>query len=702
MRNTIMRNTIMRDTIDFISDKLNGLSRRGKIALLTALTAATAISASQSFFKEDDYVYLVDLTDKFEDDASLVDKDGKEIDIDTNDRSKLLAIVDEKKTKKGKQYQTILVNEQGEMFSGYMDGKYLDDKSIDKVKVRNAVLAENNVVYAQSGLWLRDNDKKEIDHHTDDAYCLPEGSYIATSDVFETSKDNSYQWKEAVYVDGDELKHGYVVGDYIRSNNFSDIEGKKFEVSSQSGLKLRDSASLDSEIVYQIGDGEKVVLLPNVPSVSDDQYDWFYVAVNTDEGIKVGYAAATYYTSNGVINYLNYQGEKEDFATKKSQGEMLIKVVDTSSDSGVDLKLREEPGLDSKIISEIENGTKVYTFQEALDISSMLGEVDGHNWVQIYLTNGKSGYVASDYIKNDKVERKDNSSAITLEFGENEGKITGYYGIDVNNVSIPTDFEALITNDYDYTSSAYSVSRDVFAIKRPEFVMFKLGATYTSSRYETATLATDNFTCLDKIQSMVAICEENHVPYGFYYYSQAINEKDADIEAEFIHEALSQIGTSKYNVLPFAIDVEDYVYVNGQNIPTRVLEYTRAYGKESPTKAMNYLMNRVREENDMEVISYLSHSGYTDLIDHEDLDKINQKNSWIVNPSSVHSDIFSSQYPDVLDNTIMRQIALDGSYKGVPFDINLMNKSYFDKVLKENNLAKSDLKTENKVLAKTN
>lgn len=702
MRNTIMRNTIMRDTIDFISDKLNGLSRRGKIALLTALTAATAISASQSFFKEDDYVYLVDLTDKFEDDASLVDKDGKEIDIDTNDRSKLLAIVDEKKTKKGKQYQTILVNEQGEMFSGYMDGKYLDDKSIDKVKVRNDVLAETNVVYAQSGLWLRDNDKKEIDHHTDDAYCLPEGSYIATSDVFETSKDNSYQWKEAVYVDGDELKHGYVVGDYIRSNNFSDIEGKKFEVSSQSGLKLRDSASLDSEIVYQIGDGEKVVLLPNVPSVSDDQYDWFYVAVNTDEGIKVGYAAATYYTSNGVINYLNYQGEKEDFATKKSQGEMLIKVVDTSSDSGVDLKLREEPGLDSKIISEIENGTKVYTFQEALDISSMLGEVDGHNWVQIYLTNGKSGYVASEYIKDDKVERKDNSSVITLDFGKNEGKITGYYGIDVNNVSIPTDFEALITNDYDYTSSAYSVSRDVSAMKRPEFVMFKLGATYTSSRYETATLATDNFTCLDKIQSMVAICEENHVPYGFYYYSQAINEKDADIEAEFIHEALSQIGTSKYNVLPFAIDVEDYVYVNGQNIPTRVLEYTRAYGKESPTKAMNYLMNRVREENDMEVISYLSHSGYTDLIDHEDLDKINQKNSWIVNPSSVHSDIFSSQYPDVLDNTIMRQIALDGSYKGVPFDINLMNKSYFDKVLKENNLAKSDLKTENKVLAKTN
>ena len=698
-----MRNTIMRDTIDFISDKLNGLSRRGKIALLTALTAATAISASQSFFKEDDYVYLVDLTDKFEDDASLVDKDGKEIEIDTNDRSKLLAIVDEKKTKKGKQYQTILVNEQGEMFSGYMDGKYLDDKSIDKVKVRNDVLAETNVVYAQSGLWLRDNDKKEIDHHTEDAYYLPEGSYIATSDVFETSKDNSYQWKEAVYVDGDELKHGYVVGDYIRSNNFSDIEGKKFEVSSQSGLKLRDAASLDSDIIYQIANGEEVILLPNVPSVSDGDYDWFYVAANTDEGIKTGYAAATYYTSNGVVNYLNYQGEQEKFTNKEQQGEMLIKIVDTSADDGVDLKLREEPGTNSKILSEIENGTKVYTYQEDLDISSMLGEVDGHNWVQVYLTNGKTGYVASEYIKDDKVERKNDSSSITLDFGEQEGKISGYYGIDVNNTSIPAEFEELVTNDFDYTTSAYSVSRDVSAMTRPEFVMFKLGATYTSSSYKTATLVVDNFTCLENIRSMVAICEENHVPYGFYYYSQALNEKDADIEADFIRDALSQLGTSKYNVLPFAIDVEDFVNINGKNVPTRVLDYTRVYGKKSPTEAMNHLMNRVREENDMEVISYLSHSGYTDLIDHEDLDKINQKNPWIVNPSSDHSDVFVSKYPDVLDNTIMRQISLDGNYKRVPFDIDLINKDYFDKVLKENNLAKSnDSKTENKVLAKTN
>ena len=51
----------------------------------------------------------------------------------------------------------------------------------------------------------------------------------------------------------------------------------------------------------------------------------------------------------------------------------------------------------------------------------------------------------------------------------------------------------------------------------------------------------------------------------------------------------------------------------------------------------------------------------------------------------------------------MRQIALDGYYKGVPFDIDIINKDYFDKVLKENKLAKAnDSKTENKVLAKTN
>lgn len=693
----------MRDSLYFIKSKFNDLSPKKRLGIVSALTATAVMLGAYALSSDnnEDYVYLVDLANKYEDDATLVDENGEAINVDTEDNSNLLAIVGTKKTKKDNQYKAIIVNEDGKMFSGYMDGKYLEDKSIDKVEVKNDVLDEVNIVFPQSGLWLRDNEEKKIDNHTDDAYCLPADSYVATSSIFETSKDNSYQWKEAVYVDDKELKHGYLVGDYVRSDNFSEIEGKRFVVGATNGigLKLRSEASIDSSILTCMEDGTEVVLLPNVASISDGTYDWFYVATKTEEGIKTGYAAATYYTPNGVIHYLTYQKDKSD-NTNQNGSPMVVKSVDTSKDNSVPLKLREEPGTDSKIISEIEDGTKIYTYQNLIDTANESQEIDGHKWIQIYLTNGKTGYVASDYLveeeKNNDDDKKDNkesdSQSTTLDFNK-EGTVEGYFGIDVKNNTPATDFEKLVTTDSDYTSANYSVNRDVSAMKRPQFVMFKLGATYTSTSYETATLAEDNYTSIDNLRSMVAICEENHIPYGFYYYSQAINDKDVDIEANYIHEALSQLGTSAYHILPFAVDMEDQIYVNNQNIDTRIAVNAQNNGKEQQTDVMNKLMNRVRDDNNLDVISYLSRSGYSRLINHQQLDEINQENPWIVNPSDTHSIDFVTNYPDVLDEVSMRQIALDGSVGGVAIDVNLMNKEYYDKLLKDNNLTASNNKS---------
>lgn len=699
----------MRDAISFINEKFDRLSTRGKYGALAVLTAAACLVGIHAFSGDDkNYVYLVDLEDKYEKEAILLDEDGNEVDISSLDLNKALAVVDSKRTKSGDQYQTILVGEDGKMISGFIDGKYLEDKSIDKVEVYNDVLEETNVVYAQNGLWLRDNDEKMIDNDTEDAFCLPFDSMVSTSSTFETSKSNSYQWKEAIYVNGDELKHGYLIGDYIRSDNFDDIQGKRFIIDSSIGLKLREDASCDSPIISTMENGSEVVLLPNVASISDGTYDWFYVATNTEEGIKLGYAAATYYTDNGVIHYLT-SSEQEKKKKTESNEEMLIKVVDTSKDQSVPLKLRENPGIDSKIISKIEDGTKVYTYQRLLDLSDDSVEVDGHQWLQVYLTNGVTGYVAADYIKDEPTNHRDDShntddshsiddqNVVTLDFDE-EGKINGYFGIDVTNGVVPTNFEQLIMNDFDYTSSAYTVSRDLSSMKRPEFVMFKLGASYTSTSYSTATLAEDNYGSLDNLKTMVAICEENHVPYGFYYYSQAIDSNDVEIEASYIQDALSQLGTSSYHILPLAIDVEDYVWSNGFNHPTRALANAQENGKEYQTEVINDLMNRVREDNNIEVISYLSHSGYADIINHNHLDPINQQNPWIVNPSKVHSDDFATNYPDVVENVSMRQIALDGSVNNVAVDVNLIDQEYFDGLLEKNDLQTS-LST-NKVLTK--
>ena len=645
-------------------------------------------------------VYLVDLDDEYEDELILLDENGSQLIIDNNDPSKLLALVSSEKTKIGKKYDTVIINEEGTMISLKMDGKYLDDTIIDQVEVNNEnILKEINIVSAKSGLWLREDEEKTIDHDTLKAELLEPGSYVATSSMFETSKSNSYKWKEAIYYNGEELKHGYLVGDYIIPTDFSKIEGKRFNVNlgGSTPLKLRDGVSTDSNIIYTMTNGTEVVLLPNISSYNDDSYDWFYVAVNTDDGIKTGYVAATWHTEAGDYHYLvekNGQNKTEE-TSKEPKEKMIMKVVDTSSANGVDLKLRKTPCIDEdNIIAGIENQTEVYTYQSLIDSAI---EDKKYTWVKVYLINGTTGYVAYEYLKDieNNYQIDSNSSVVTLSF-DGEGEKTGYFGIDIQNTVGPIEFEKLISQNYDYSVN-YSVSKDLSQMKKPEFVIFKLGATYTSVKHEKATLANENYMYLDNLQSMVAICEEKQIPYGFYYYSQAISEEDIDIEASYINNALSKLGTSTYHILPLAIDVEDKIY---GNIDTRAAVSAKQNGKSYQTSIMNELMNRVRKENNIEVISYLSRSGYSDIINNEELDEINRQNSWIVDPSKPHSNDFAYNYPSVSENVAIRQIALDGFVNGVSIDVNFIDKEYFESLLRKNNLISKSNSSNQKTLVK--
>ena len=121
----------MRDSLYFINSKFNDLSPKKRLGIVSALTATAIMLGAYALSSDnkENYVYLVDLANKYEDDATLVDENGEAINVDTEDNSNLLAIVGTKKTKKDNQYKAIVVNEDGKMFSGYMDGKYLEDKS---------------------------------------------------------------------------------------------------------------------------------------------------------------------------------------------------------------------------------------------------------------------------------------------------------------------------------------------------------------------------------------------------------------------------------------------------------------------------------------------------------------------------------------------------------------------------------------------
>lgn len=680
----------MYNILDIIKDKFDNLSRKEKVLFSTGVVLGTILILRSCINDDDQNVYLVDLTDKYQNEVCLLDADGNQIDIGTSDTSKLMAMVNSQKTKKDKLYQTVVVDEKGKMTLGFMDGKFLSDKMIDKVEVNSDVLQETNVVYAPDGLWLRDDDTKKVNRDTEDAFCLPSGAYVATSDIFTTSKHNSYQWKEGIYVDGDRLKRGYLVGDYIRNTDFSKVEGKRFTVNSKAGLKLRLDSNINSDIITTLEDGSEVVLLPNVASVSDDDYDWFYVVANTEKGIKTGYAAATYYSPNGTIHYL--KAKKDNSNKQEAVGEeMIFKVVDTSMDDSVPLKLRKHPGISSDIISEIEDGTKIYTYEKLIDESSKEGEVDGYKWIKVYLNNGKTGYVASQFLKDEERKINKEDSSVGMLDLDKEGNINGYFGIDIKNTVPAIEFESLINGNVNFDELNYNVSMDFSGMTKPSFVMFRIGSTYTSPSYDTATVVNENYTSIDNLRDMVAMCEEHRVPYGFYYYSQAVNDKDIEIEANFIHEVLSQIGTSDYHILPFAVDMEDYITDGQGNLkPTRVLVNAQNNGKRQQTKVMNNLMNRVRKDNNIEVISYLSKSGYVDLIDYQELDAINQENPWIVDPSPAHSNVFATEYPEIAEKAVIRQIALDGfASQNAAVDIDFVNQKYFDKLLEKNNLVKS-------------
>jgi hypothetical protein len=559
-------------------------------------------------------------------------------------------------------------------------------------------------VSAKEGLWLR--DEKTVDHKTDDAYYLESASYIATPKAYETSNTNSYDWKEAVYYDGEGLQTGYVVSDYIVDADLANSNYKKFTVTlkNASSLKLRKEASTDSDIIEELENGSEVVLIPNIASISDDKYDWFYVAYKDGDEVKLGYVAATFYGENEIVHYLVSSSKDSDkVATTNTDNKLIMKEVDTSTAKYAPLKLRNQKGLDGEIISQIENGTEIYTYNYLIEEATKSKEIDGYKWLKVYLINGQSGYVAMDYVKDiveDTKNLTDESDSISLEIANGKTDTQeGYFGIDIQNSTDFAKLEKILTSELSYDVK-YSVARpEVATMTKPQFVMIKLGATYYSSSYDQAALADTNYSCLDNVKKLANLCEKYQVPYGFYYYSQATSEEDIDIEANFINYALNYLGTSDYNIMPLTIDIESRMGSSN----TRVSKNASKNGRSYQTNITNKLMNRVREENSTDVILYTNHETLKKTLNYDELDSANQQNSWLVNPSSAHSIDLYKKLNSAYTNASISQIALDGTVlNSVGIDVDFIDKDYFESLFKKNDLkfAKAEKESDNqKVLA---
>ena len=294
-------------------NKLYQSHKRQIIAVTIALSTILGSSGCESNNKEDQKeVYLVDLTDKYEEEAVLYDSTDKTpITIETADKNKLLALVMNEKTIKDKFYNTIVINENGKMFSGIMNGKYLEDKAIDKVKVDGNVLDKTAKVFASGGLCLSD-DYNNIEENSNNCdYVIPEDAYIATTADYKVFPNNKYHWKEAVYVDNNKLYSGYLASDYTyisSGNKKAELIGTKYKVDS-TALQLRVDATTDSDILLTLPNGSDVVELPFCNRKMVDNKEWSYVAVYYQGDIMRGYVCSIDYSSSTPVHYLVNEDE---------------------------------------------------------------------------------------------------------------------------------------------------------------------------------------------------------------------------------------------------------------------------------------------------------------------------------------------------------------------------------------------------------
>lgn len=205
--------------------------------------------------------------------------------------------------------------------------------------------------------------------------------------------------------------------------------------------------------------------------------------------------------------------------------------------SGANLRLTAEVTPDNKIGSIPHNAV-------------VLGGKH-NNWTEvIYLTSEsmETGFVSGELLER-KSDLFDKSESKIDYIVENDNVL----GIDVSGID-EKELRKLLTGELQIpeqiqTRRGHNVEFSQYKHRKPNFVFIKLGASKIFSNELGKGYPT-------KYKELAAVCEELKVPYGFYYYSTCVNKDEAKKEFTWIKDAIDQLPDRKYNLLPFAIDVE--------------------------------------------------------------------------------------------------------------------------------------------------
>lgn len=651
----------------------------------TALTGLVMHFASCNPIDVNESIHVANLrNDK---DVEIYDENGNVITTyKGNDSIENPVISLEVVKKNGKKYRVYIADSNGDLKEGYVSGK--DIEKSETIEIENFYDEEHNVnigiVAASNGVYARQN--KILEKNAQDAKLLERGTYVICG-LPETSNDNSYTWRKIIYFEGDTPKTAYMADEYLL--NIENLEeNRKVRVITDI-LRVRQKPSTETgEVEAKLSRDDCVYVVPNVVGANDDKHDWIYIAYKDAEAneVKLGWIATNDKSRN--VNYIEDVEEKvntdiktEETVLNEEKDTRIKRIVDTSSASYADLKLREAPGTSSGIKMKLANGTTVYVTERFLEESEDSKEINGHKWIKVILENGDTGYVASEYLieaEQDKSEEKKIVPYKTVKmFGE--GNIDGVVGIDVapENMGIG-NFEEILKGNL-------SISTDTAVGNlgsKPQFVIIKLGSTGYGDKFSIVGMngKTDAESIENRknlVRAFINKCEEYKIPYGCYYYSQAINEPETLKEIDYIVDIFSGMGNLKYNVLPIAVDIE--------NLEGRMGDFAveSQSNKRKLTMLKQAMMENLRGKLGNDVIIYSDRNAMQSIIDYTLLSEENRDGIWLVDCSSKHSN--SLQKMGLTDDIGIRQVKLDVSLsQTAAIDVDFMDleryKEYINQV----------------------
>lgn len=579
--------------------------------------------------------------------------------------------------KDGESIPVYALSEEGETVKGFVAPEYFSEISV----FDSDYLKKYNTVYKISNYGEKVNMRSTPEIGKDNIQMTVEdGMYFLGDSKLVSNRDASI-WIPGIIITEEGTIEGYFRSDCVEredsigivsdKNNVKQRTRKVMEVHSNGvPLKMRtedrDASNSDNKL-NEIPDNS-IVYVIGPENVEQNGIKWTEVEYNDPElGTVSGWVASDYL--------------KESLAVKKQ-----VK-------KDINLRVRSKPGTDSMELAKIQEGT-VLEIPEIL-LKNAIKEGD-YTWVEIILKDGTRGYVATEYLEDVKEKSREEAQETEIKEQTDRKELVkeikewtvinergNVAGIDVAYAS-GEELERILINDSvigDTVDSVYGVYSSSDLGGKINYVYIGIGA---SSMNSNAIFDRKYFLeCAD-------VCEKLGIPYGFYFYSTAVEDQEGDMsqadhEIEYIRECISAIepDSRKYDLLPFAYDRE--IGKNG-------VEDRKLYPGRDTSKITAYTINELRKKLPYPIVLY---GGGRDLATSEKILDIDTVNSllegdsidiWAAlsrthDGSSIEAVSAARNIDATQSNVVMTQTILEATVDGVGLDLNIAEEDEYFAIL---------------------